>query len=161
MWQKLAEIINTLVAQYQKLYRLGNEKRGVLVNVDIKSLEKIVHQEEAIVEAINKAEKERQRVINLLTNQDVKIRPDMQMRDVLAQCPDIKLRGTLKQSHDALHDIVKKTQELQSNNEIMISAALDAINFKLNQLGGSSVEPVYGSSGQERVSHEKNFDLEV
>ena len=161
MWQKLEEIINVLVKNYQKLEMLGQKKRGILVNVDIKALEKIVHEEEAVVETINKAERERQKVINQLAKENVEIKPDMEMRDVWSQCKDAKMRDKLKACHEALQNIVKKTQEIQGNNEIMISAALDAINFKLNQLGGTSVDPTYGNVGQERVSHEKNFDLEV
>ncbi len=161
MWQELAEVIDILVENYKKLQALGNEKRGVLVNVDIKALEKIVHQEEAVVETINKAEQRRQKVINRLASENVTIEPDMQMRDVWSQCPDNRLRDVLRDSHKSLQEVVKKTKEIQDNNEIMISAALDAINFKLNQLGGASVEPVYGNSGQAVVSHEKNFDLEV
>lgn len=161
MWQSLTEVIDTLVGEYQKLLALGNEKRGVLVNVDIKSLEKIVHQEEAVVETINKAEQKRQKVINQLAENGVDIQPGMKMRDVWGQCPDPEMRNVLKESHLKLQEVVAKTREIQSNNEIMISAALDAINFKLNQLGGTSVEPVYGKAGQEVVSHAKNFDLEV
>ena len=48
-----------------------------------------------------------------------------------------------------------------ANNEILITSALEAINAKLNQLGGSMVEPTYGSRGQEQVIHRKNFNLEA
>ena len=71
------------------------------------------------------------------------------------------MRDGLERAHKTLEDGVKKVQALQENNEIMISAALNVINFKLNQLGGAAVEPSYGQSGQEKVSHEKNLDLEV
>ena len=52
-------------------------------------------------------------------------------------------------------------QEANANNEILITSALEAINAKLNQLGGSMVEPAYGSRGQEQVIHRKNFNLEA
>ncbi|MCR5176496.1 MAG: flagellar protein FlgN [Anaerovibrio sp.] len=161
MWQDLAEVINTLIAEYQKLEKLGREKRSVLAAVDLKGLEKLVHQEEAIIATINKTEKQRQAVISQLAKQYIQINPDMTMRDVWGQCPDGQMRDSLMSSHKQLENVVKNTQELQGNNEIMISAALEAINYKLNQLGGTSVEPSYGSGGQEKVTHEKNFDLEV
>jgi len=161
MWQELTKVIATLITEYQKLQKLEEEKRTVLAAVDLKKLEQIVHQEEAIVEQVNKAEKQRQEVINQLAKQYVKIKPDMAMRDVWIQCTDGQLRDVLMRSHNMLEDVVKKVQALQENNEIMISAALNAINFKLNQLGGTSVEPSYGQSGQEKVTHAKNFDLEV
>ena len=52
-------------------------------------------------------------------------------------------------------------QEAGSNNQILINGALNAVNYRLNQLGGSAVEPVYGGRGQERVSHSKNFDFKA
>ena len=161
MWQDLAKVIATLITEYQKLQKLGEEKRAVLAAVDLKSLEKIVLQEQTIIEQINKAETKRQDVINQLAKQYVKIHPDMAMKDVWNQCRDDKMRDVLERTHKTLEDVVKKVQALQENNEIMISAALNVINFKLNQLGGAAVEPSYGQSGQEKVSHEKNLDLEV
>ncbi|ORU00597.1 FlgN family protein [Anaerovibrio sp. JC8] len=161
MWQDLTEIIATLITEYQKLKKLGEEKRAVLAAVDLKALEKIVHQEETIIEQINKAETKRQDVINQLAKQYVTIKPDMAMQDVWGQCTDGQMRNLLERSHKTLEDVVKKVQALQENNEIMISAALSVINFKLNQLGGTTAEPSYGQSGQEKYTHEKNLDLEV
>ena len=60
-----------------------------------------------------------------------------------------------------LSKLVKEAQEASANNEFLISAALDAVNFKLNQLGGSTVEPAYGNQGQEIVSHSNNLNLET
>ena len=60
-----------------------------------------------------------------------------------------------------LAKLVKDVQEAVANNEILITSALDTVNFRLNQLGGSVVEPTYGSKGQEQVIHRKNFDLEL
>ena len=161
MWQDLAKVIATLITEYQKLQKLGEEKRAVLAAVDLKSLEKIVLQEQTIIEQINKAETKRQDVINQLAKQYVNIQPNMAMRDVWRQCSDDKMRDVLERTHKTLEDVVKKVQALQENNEIMISAALNVINFKLNQLGGTAVEPSYGQAGQEKVTHEKNLDLEV
>ncbi|MBQ1855566.1 MAG: flagellar protein FlgN [Anaerovibrio sp.] len=161
MWQELAQIIATLISQYQKLQKLGEDKRTALAAVDLKGLEKIVLQEEAIIEQINNAEKKRQDVINQLAKQYVKIQPGMAMRGVWEQCTNGQMRDVLRRTHKTLEDVVKKVQAIQENNEIMISAALNVINFKLNQLGGTTVEPSYGQSGQEKISHEKNLDLEV
>ena len=65
MWQNLAQIIATLITEYQKLQKLGEEKRAVLAAVDLKSLEKIVLQEQTIIEQINKVIFEQNDFINL------------------------------------------------------------------------------------------------
>ena len=91
----------------------------------------------------------------------IMVSPDMQMDSVWSQCPERQQRETLYKLHRMLGRLVDEVQEAVANNGILVASALDAVNFRLNQLGGSMVEPAYGSRGQEQVSHIKNFDLEV
>lgn len=161
MWQELAKLIATLIDRYQKLEKLNEEKRSVLTMVNLKELERIVGQEEAIADDINKIEKQRLELINRMASSNVKITVGMNMKDVWSQCPDSNVRDLLRRSHTMLSELVKRVQEAKDNNEILIRAALNAINFKLNQLGGTSVEPAYGQKGQEIVTSQKNFDIGV
>ena len=161
MWQELAQILATLITQYQKLKQLNEEKRGILVLVKMQELEKLVRQEEEVVSAIHRTEKKRQELLERMAKSGIRVSHDMQMDSVWSQCPERQQRETLYKLHKMLGKLVAEVQEASANNEILISSALDAINFRLNQLGGSTVEPAYGSRGQEQVSHIKNFDLEV
>ena len=161
MWQELAKVLAVLINQYQKLKQLNEEKRGILVLVKMQELEKLVRQEEDVIKVINQTEKQRQELLARMAAGGVRVTPDMRMDSVWSQCPERQQRETLYKLHKMLGRLVAEVQEASANNEILISSALDAINFRLNQLGGSTVEPAYGSRGQEQVSHIKNFDLEV
>ncbi|MDD3115702.1 MAG: flagellar export chaperone FlgN [Anaerovibrio sp.] len=161
MWQNLAKILAALIDQYQKLQKLNEEKHGVLVLVKLKELEEIVRLEEGIIRSVNQLEKQRQEAIVKLSDGGVRIQPDTRMNDVWGQCPEAAQRELLYRLHKTLSRLVQEVQEASANNEILIASALEAVNYKLNQLGGSVVEPAYGRQGNEQVSHRKNFDLEA
>ena len=161
MWQELARILAELITGYQKLKQLNEEKRGVLVLVKMQELERLVRQEEEVVSAIHRTEKKRQELLGRMAKSGIRVSPDMQMDSVWSQCPERQQRETLYKLHRMLGRLVDEVQEAVANNGILVASALDAVNFRLNQLGGSMVEPAYGSRGQEQVSHIKNFDLEV
>ena len=161
MWQELARILAELITDYQKLKQLNEEKRGVLVLVKLQELERLVRQEEEVVSAIHRTEKKRQELLGRMAKSGIRVSPDMQMDSVWSQCPERQQRETLYKLHRMLGRLVDEVQEAVANNGILVASALDAVNFRLNQLGGSMVEPAYGSRGQEQVSHIKNFDVEV
>ena len=54
-----------------------------------------------------------------------------------------------------------RAQELAENNRVLIEGALSAVTYHLNRLGGTKVEPAYGSGGQEVVSHGRNFEYDA
>ena len=161
MWQRLASNLATIIKYYQALAELNEEKRKVLTFVDMQGLEKVVHHEEKIIADINKAEELRQQIVRELAAADVKIQPDMKLVQMSYQCPDNALRERLLRLHAMLDELVKKVKQASENHEILIVAALNAVNFRLNKLGGVTVENRYGSHGQEQVSHARNLDFEA
>lgn len=161
MWQRLASNLATIIKYYQALAELNEEKRKVLTFVDMQGLDKVVHHEEKIIADINKAEKLRQQIVRELAAADVKIQPDMKLVQMSYQCPDNALRERLLRLHAMLDELVKKVKQASENNEILIVAALNAVNFRLNKLGGVTVENRYGNHGQEQVSHARNLDFEA
>ena len=161
MWQRLASNLATIIKYYQALAELNEEKRKVLTFVDMQGLDKVVHHEEKIIADINKAEELRQQIGRELAAADVKIQPDMKLVQMSYQCPDNALRERLLKLHAMLDELVKKVKQASENNEILIVAALNAVNFRLNKLCGVTVENRYGSHGQEQVSHARNLDFEA
>ena len=161
MWQRLASNLATIIKYYQALAELNEEKRKVLTFVDMQGLDKVVHHEEKIIADINKAEELRQQIVRELAAADVKIQPDMKLVQMSYQCPDNALRERLLRLHAMLDELVKKVKQASENNEILIVAALNAVNFRLNKLGGVTVENRSGSHGQEQVSHARNLDFEA
>lgn len=161
MWQKLIEVLGEVRQGYQELLHISREKRAALVAVDMKGLEVVVEKEQKVLDRINKAEKQRQAVLKQLAQTEPRIHPDTKMTDIYAFTPSFTMAEQLRGLHEGLTRLIDQVQEAGSNNQILINGALNAVNYRLNQLGGSAVEPVYGGKGQERVSHSKNFDFKA
>ena len=89
------------------------------------------------------------------------IQPDTKMAEVFGRAPSFAMADRLRKLHESLSKLIAEVQEAGDNNQVLINGALNAVNYRLNQLGGSAVEPVYGGKGQEMVSHSKNFDFKA
>jgi hypothetical protein len=50
---------------------------------------------------------------------------------------------------------------LRDNNQVLAQSALNAVKFHLNKLSGATINPTYGKSGSEGITHEKNFDFKA
>jgi flagellar biosynthesis/type III secretory pathway chaperone len=159
MWQKLADALEEVAGCYGQLIKLEQKKRGVLVAIDMKGLEAVTQQEKSVLEQIRRAEEKRKQALLKLTMTDPKLRPDMRMVETYLRCPSSKTRLLLQKLHTRLTRLTQEAQEAQENNAILLHAALGAVNFQLNRIGGSEVSPAYGGHGQEQVMARKKFDF--
>ncbi len=157
MWQEFANTLNDLNKTYQMLIELGKKKRNALVMVDMKTVESLLQDEEKLTGEIARLEKQRQGVLLKLASTSEQLGPESKMEDILNLAPAGKMREILQKLYSMLQNTVQEAKELSENNAILIRAAMDAAAFHLNRIGGASVEPAYGKTG-EIVSHRKNFD---
>lgn len=160
MWKKLSAVLKELTGYYEMLYTLNIKKRSVLVEINMELLEKIVKKEQEIAEHISDAETRRQGLMLDLSSVCGGVKPGMKRFELYKYIPE-EFRAEIIDRDSALDKIVKRVMELAENNTLLISGALTAVNFRLNQIGGSTVEPAYGQSGQEIVTKQKRFDFEA
>lgn len=159
MWQELLTILQNLTTCYQQLLELNKKKHTILVMVKLEELEEIVRKEQQIAGEIQQAEQGRQGVLKQLAEENPKIRPETKLRELYVCCPEPELAAKLHALHEELETLVGQVKDAGENNEILITSALSAVKYRLNQLGSSAVEPTYGAEGQEKVSHQKKFDF--
>ena len=160
MWQELADVLKEISGYYTKLLALSQKKRTVLGMVDLQTLDQLLKEETAIIAKVQTAETRRRAVLLKLSQQYSEIKADARMQDLYAYAP-AELRKPLQQLHDELNAVIAKVKEAGDNNKILISGALSAVNYHLNRLGKSVVEPAYGTHGQEVVSQKKNYDFKA
>ena len=160
MWQKLSAVLKEITGYYEMLYTLNIKKRSVLVDINMELLEKIVKKEKEIADHISAAEERRQGIMLDLSAVCGGVKPGMKRFELYQYIPE-KYKDEIIERDDALDKIVKKVMELAENNTLLITSALSAVNFRLNQIGGSMVEPAYGQKGQEIVTKQKRFDYEA
>lgn len=158
MWQELIDILGTISGYYKKLLGLSQQKRTVLVMVDLKMLEALLKQEEELIARIHEMENKRRQVFMMLAKKIPEVRFDSKLTEIYAYIP-AEHRASLQKLHAELNTVIGRVNEAENNNNVLVSGALSAVNYHLNQLGHSAVEPAYGGNGQEVISHQKKFDF--
>ena len=159
MWQNLIQALNDLSDAYAALLSIAKRKRAVLVAVDLKGLEPIVEEEKQQLERIREAEKRRQDALLALSKEIPSTRATT-MTEVEAACP-AEHRASLRKIHTHLNKAVRDAQEMSEANEFLIRHALGAVEYHLNRLSNSSIDPTYGQAGTESVTREKKFDFQA
>lgn len=160
MWQELIQILDKLQQQYEKLLVLSKKKRGILIQVDWKALEAVLQQENSMVAEISASEEERKVVLKKLAQTNDIVRPDAKMTDIYVCCPPAEA-ARLKECHTRLSQVVQAVTEAGDANKMLISGALAAVNYQLNVLGTTTVQPAYGATGCDQVFKIKKFDFKA
>jgi hypothetical protein len=160
MWQEFANTLNELNKTYKSLIEVGKKKHNALVSIDMKTVERLLPEEEKLTADIASLEKKRQNILLKLAVTHDKLGPDSKMQDIIGLIPAGKLREIIQKLYAMLQVTVQEAQELSEGNALLIRAAMNAAAFHLNRIGGAQVEPAYGKSG-EVVSHRKNFEYKA
>ena len=160
MWQNLIRALKDLSDAYAALLSISGKKRAALVAVNLKGLEPIVEEEKQQLERIRVAEKRRQDALLALSGKMPSIHAATTMAEVEAACPE-EFRASLKEIHGRLSKRVNDAQEASEANEFLIRHALGAVEYHLNRLSNSAIDPTYGETGKESVTREKKFDFKA
>ena len=155
------DVLGKIYLAYQDMLTLGGKKKSALVAVDMKGLEKLLEEERTLAHRVQELEKKRKEVLRQLVESNKGIRPDSKLVEMYAFAPSKLVENRLKDLHRKLDDCIKKVESQNSDNMVLTQGALQAVNFHLNRLGGASVEPTYGSGGQDVVSHKQKFDFKA
>ncbi|MBQ8697751.1 MAG: flagellar protein FlgN [Schwartzia sp.] len=160
MWKKLIQSLDDLSDAYESLLAIEGKKRAVLVAVDLKGLETLVGEEEKQLERIRAAEKRRRDALLALSKEFPVSAARTTMKEVEAACPK-NFRGKLHELHVRVGRRASEAKEAGGMNEFLIRQALGAVEYHLNRISNSSIDPTYGQKGQENVTREKKFDFQA
>ena len=161
MWNELTEVFRKLTTAYGAAVSIGERKHAALVTVDMKSLEKILNEEQLIIAKIERLEKSRGAILAEMAKQNPMITAETKMEEFITLAPSRQIEDQLRALHKELSDKVDETVRLRDNNQILAQGALDAVNYHLNRLGGATVEQSYSKKGGNVVTHRKNFDYKA
>ena len=108
MWQEFAAILNDLNKVYLQLIELGTKKKKALVTIDMKTLEGLVKEEDALTKKIKELEQRRQKVLIHMAVEDRSIKQDTKMEDLVRMAPTPQLQQILVQLHSSLSKIQRR-----------------------------------------------------
>ena len=161
MWKALMDVLGNIDLAYQDILELGERKRGALVSTDMKGLEAILDEERELAHEIQVLEKERKGILERLAKSERGVRPDMKLSEMCALAPSRAIELRLKTLHRSLDEHTERARVQSEDNAVLAQAALNAVRFHLNRVGGVAVDPTYGRGGQDSASHRKNFDFKA
>lgn len=161
MWQNLLDVFGKLNVAYDKATELGERKHKALVTIDMDDLAKILDEEQLLTAKIQKLERQRGELLTNLSKAEPAIKVESKMEDLFNLAPSRAVEERLKNLHKNLTKKVEKTIMLRDNNQILAQSALNAVKYHLNKIGGATVEPTYGSGGNDIVTHQKKFDFKA
>ncbi len=156
-WEKLASVFVEILKLYQELLGLCHQKREVLVQSNMKELEKIVRQEEMLVlqvgkfEAISKGVIKELSVIYGLTGMKPTLSQIIQLAD-----PDMQL--TFQNTGQELRSVILKIAAVNEVNKKLVEQGLLIVNYSLNLLAQSAVGPTYHPNEQTSCLNKGFFD---
>lgn len=160
MWKELISVLMKILDVYKQLLILSNEKRMVIVKVQMKELEKIVRQEQGMIAAIGKLEQQRETVLTALLAEENISAPNQHLLDLVMFC-DEKTGNKITELHQQFKKTLGELDENNKMNNHLLTQALSVVNYNLNLLSETSVGPTYAQQGREQVSSVKRFDYKA
>lgn len=162
MWNTFAATLGELHAQYEKIRAVQQRKRKVLVALDMEALEKLTAEEDFLARAVEQLEKRRISQLARIAQETPGVSAETTMEELALLAPSEEDYRSVLDASLRLSRIVKETKELSEANALLIEGALLAVNRQLGRIGGTVVDPVYGSGGSEQVRHlKKNLDYKA
>ena len=162
MWHAFTATLEQLQEKYEKIHALQERKRGVLVALDIASLEKLTAAEDLLANAVQTLEKRRLAQLAQIAQETPGVTADTTMEELALLAPTDAVHRRVLAASRRLSRTVKETKDLSDANALLMEGLLRAVNRQLGRIGGAVVDPVYGSGGSEQVRHlKKNFDYKA
>ncbi len=161
MWQNLIDILGKINLAYDNAISLGQRKHEALVTINMENLAKILDEEQLLTSKIQKLERQRGEILKNMSKSEPSIKIETKMQELFKLAPSRMIEDRLKSLHKSLTNKVNQTIELRNNNQILAQGALNAVKTQLNKIGGARVEPTYGNSGKDVVTHQKKFDFKA
>ncbi|NLL75887.1 MAG: flagellar protein FlgN [Clostridiales bacterium] len=140
--ENLIDILGKLCNEYENLLGLSTDKTPVIISGDLKKLSKITDEEQIVVSRINHLDHERHEVIRDIANvvnrdvEDLKLISIIQMLE-----PRPAEQQKLAAVYDRLHESVRKVQRVNSQNQELLSSALEMVEFEINMIQAIKAAP--------------------
>ncbi|WP_165000341.1 flagellar protein FlgN [Anaerophilus nitritogenes] len=147
---------------YKDYLSLVKNKQEILIEGDIKKLEKVISREQDIEKNMKKIDQIRQTIIgNILFEQKIDW---IQNITDLAQYIEQPYQTQLLEEKEKLKNLLVEIKKINEINEKMILQSLDYVEFNLNILTNTTIEGnIYGNSTEDQTLNNtsKLFDAKV
>ena len=147
---ELLTVLNEQADNYENLLALSREKHQVLVENDVKSLQKITNVENIIVGKNHRLEKRRVRIIADISTVLGKNESDMTLTLLAELIEQQEEHPALVEVTQRLRATVEELKEVNDDNKALLAFSLDYVDFTMNLVRGvmSDGAPGYDTHSQ-------------
>ena len=132
------ELMNTLEKEneeYQVLLKLSQEKTGIIIRNDVNALQKLVEQEQLVVDRITPLEKKRVEYT----------------KDIAA------VKKRLGEIHDKLHNTMAQMVKINDMNQGLLKEALELVNFDITLMNSMKQAPITANYDSRAANTEEHI----
>lgn len=140
--ENLIDILDKENTEYEALAVLADKKTPVIVQGDIKNLEKITEDEQELVGRIQHLEKFRREVladIANVVNRDVKTLKLINLIQMLEKQP--AQQHMLVEVQEKLNSTIERLRKANDKNQMLLDDALEMVGFNLNMIQALKTAP--------------------
>ena len=123
---------------YEKLIPVSEKKTEILTRGDLKELEEVTREEQALVEKATAIGKKREEVI---ANIGVVLNRDASTLDLTTLATLPGERKKIAQLHDELKVIMRRLVDINEKNKNLIENSLEMIEFNMNFIQSTRMSP--------------------
>ena len=125
---------------YEKLIPVSEKKTEILTRGDLKELEEVTQEEQALVEKATAIGKKREEVnIGVVLNRDASTLDLTTLATLLEKQPGE--RKKIAQLHDELKVIMRRLVDINEKNKNLIENSLEMIEFNMNFIQSTRMSP--------------------
>lgn len=135
LMEKLVEVLMNEQKVYDEILELSKDKTNVIVQGNIKELEKITEKEQLLANDVQKLEKEREKITNdigLVVKKDISELTISNIISMLTSQP--KEQEKLKKVHVKLRETLNEMILINDRNRQLIEHSLEMIEFDMTLL---------------------------
>lgn len=142
LMEELFAVLSSEKEIYEKLIPVSEKKTGILIKGDLRELEVVAQEEQALVEQAASLGSEREKVIKnigIVLNRDASTLDLSTLAGLLAKQPEE--REKLARLHDSLKGVMRRLVEINEKNKNLIENSLEMIEFNMNFIQSTRMSP--------------------
>lgn len=133
LMDELIGVLGEEKEHYEKLYKLGLEKNGVIVSNDLKRMQELTGEEQLLVDHLLNLNNKRDQLMSEVAEvmgKNPKHITVSKIVEMMSGQPEYERQ--LATLHDSLLTTVKKLREITTHNQDMLKDAIEMTEFEIN-----------------------------
>lgn len=161
--RELIQCLNIEMDIYKRFAELSLLKKEIIIKGGVAELEAIIEDEKSLIDEINAAELERDKLVNSVSRLMNLNGDNIVIADIIEKADNPEHKKQLKDLLDEFSGIISNQKKLNKTNQILLQKNINYIDFVMNNVILGNENLTYSSGGSDNTSNQKTniFDQRV